>query len=147
MKKIKTATLVGIACLTLIFTVAFAACFVFPAEELSENQQEFIRRSYFNSLKGNYDESEFANIKIHKNLGIFNNNFVVIIHFDSVDISAPAVVTPVYVNGKFITEFANPLYEDVVCTPSGDCMDLQKAFDNGLIKNSDLSLIKKRANA
>lgn len=59
----------------------------------------------------------------------------------------PLLSPPVYVNGKFITEFANPLYEDVVCTASGDCMDLQKAFDNGLIKNSDLSLIKKRANA
>ena len=56
MKKIKTATLVGIACLTLIFTMAFAACYVSPAEELSESQEEFIRRSYYNSIKGEFYE-------------------------------------------------------------------------------------------
>ncbi len=147
MKKIKTATLVGIACLTLIFTMAFAACYVSPAEELSESQEEFIRRSYYNSIKGEFYEPEFEKIIIHKNLGVFNDNFVVIIHYDSLYVSVPEVVTPVYVNGKFITEFANPKYTLIVCTNSGECMSLQKAFDNGLVVNSDLSLIKKRANS
>lgn len=144
MKKIKTVTVLCIACLAVIFTVAFAACSVPPAEELSESQQGFIRRSYFNSLKGNYDESYIEVIEIEKNIGIFNDNYVVIIH--SPFIIAPAVIEEVYVNGKFITELANSSYEIVVCTPGGECMNLQKAFDKGLIKNSDLSLIKKRAN-
>lgn len=145
MKKIKTVTVLCIACLAVIFTVAFAACSVPPAEELSESQQEFIRRSYFNTLKGNYDESEIEEIEIYKNFGIFNDNFVVIIH--SPFIIAPAVIEEVRVNGKFITTLADGSYEMLVVTPGGECMNLQKAFDNCLIVKSDLSLIKKRANA
>ncbi len=147
MKKIKKYIILFLVVISAIFTLSITACEkedydkdVVGVDGFTREEVIEIRHAYIKSFHKN-KKSKLQYLNVRGNFGTYDGNMVAIVNYKGdPQYSYTLGIMPIYVNNIYIATIGDGA-NNIVVVSNGECMNINRAYEAGIITDEHLSQI------